>query len=189
MILQGESISFPTVKIVNLANSGFHCLSIFAFKCIVIQQWETVVLQSMSFEALSCKGGASISICTSRALVLRILVWHLLGSTTVTLLPCILSYGGTRLPIDSYIQHFILATEETTVKQQVSYRLSHANPGRGNQELQQSAGQINGESPLLKPTGIQLATNFMLSTTNGEHRKLIGIETVIVFGYKVRFVL
>ena len=90
-------------------NSGFRCLSKFAFKCSVIQQQETVVLESMSFEALSCKGGASISICTSRALILRVLVWHLLGSTTVIMLPCILTRGGTRLPIDSHIQHFILA--------------------------------------------------------------------------------
>ena len=58
-------------------NSGFHCLSKLAFKCSVIQQWETFVLESMLFEALSCKGGASISICTSRALILRVLVWHL----------------------------------------------------------------------------------------------------------------
>ena len=90
-------------------NSGFRCLSEFAFKCSVIHQRETVVLESMSFEALSCKGGASISICTSRALILCALVWHLLGSTTVIMLPCILTGGGTRLPIDSHIQHFILA--------------------------------------------------------------------------------
>ena len=64
----------------------------------------------MSFEALSCKGGASISICTCRALILRVLVWHLLGSTTVIMLPCMLTRGGTRLPIDSHIQYFILAT-------------------------------------------------------------------------------
>ena len=57
------------------------------FKCSAIQERETVVLESMSFEALSCKGGASISICTSRALILRVLVWHLLGSTTVIILP------------------------------------------------------------------------------------------------------
>ena len=55
-------------------NSGFRCLSKFAFKCSVIQQRETVVLGSMSFEALSCKGGASTSICTSGALVLHVLV-------------------------------------------------------------------------------------------------------------------
>ena len=96
-------------------NSGFRCLFKFAFKYSVMQQRETVVLESMSFEALNCKGSASISICTSRALILRVLVWHLLGSTTVIMLPCILTHGGTRLLIDSHIQHFILATEETTV--------------------------------------------------------------------------
>ena len=72
---------------------------LFMFKCSVIQQWETVVLESMSYDALSCKGGASLSIYTSRALTLRVLVWHLLGSTIVIM-----------LPIDSHIQHFILAT-------------------------------------------------------------------------------
>ena len=103
-------------------NSGFRCLSKFAFKCSVVQQRETVVLTSMSFEALGCKGGASISICTSKALILRVLVWHLLGSTS-NYATCILTHGGTRLPIDSDIQHFILATYETPVTQQVSYRL------------------------------------------------------------------
>ena len=93
-----------------MPNSGFRSLSKFAFKCSVIQQRQTIVLESMSFEAFSCKkGGASISICTSRALVLRVLVWHILGSTTVIMLPCILTRGGTRLPIDSHIQHFIVA--------------------------------------------------------------------------------
>ena len=33
----------------------------FAFKCSVIQQRETAVLESMPFEALSCKGGASLA--------------------------------------------------------------------------------------------------------------------------------
>ena len=63
-------------------NSGFRSLSKFEFKCSVIQQRVTVVLDFMSFEALSCKkGGASISICTSRALMLGVLVWHILGFT------------------------------------------------------------------------------------------------------------
>ena len=108
-MLQDESISFPTLRIVIMFNSVFRSLSKFAFKCSVIQQRETVVLDSMSFEALSCKGGASISICTSRTLIFRVLVWHILRSTTVAMLPYILTRGGTRLPIDSHIQHFILA--------------------------------------------------------------------------------
>ena len=74
MILQDEPISFPTLRVVIMFNSGFRCLSKFALKFSVIQQRETVVLGSMSFEALSCKGGASISICTSRDLVLSVLV-------------------------------------------------------------------------------------------------------------------
>ena len=82
----------------------------FVFKCSFIQQRETVVLESMSFGAFSCKGGASISICTAKALILRVLIWHLLGSTTVIMLPCMLTRGGTRLSIDSHIQHFIFAT-------------------------------------------------------------------------------
>ena len=52
--------------------SGFRSLSKLEFKCSVIQQRVTVVLDFMSFEALSCKGGASISICTSRALMLGV---------------------------------------------------------------------------------------------------------------------
>ena len=91
-------------------NSGFRSLSKFELKCSVIQQRVTVVLDFMSFEALSCKGGTSISICTFGALILRVLVWHILGSTTVIMLPCMLTRGGTRLFLDSHIQHFILAT-------------------------------------------------------------------------------
>ena len=89
-------------------NSGFRSLSKFEFKCSGIQQRGAIVLDSMSFEALSCKGGASISICMSRALILRVLVWHLLGSTTVILLPCMLTRGGNLLPIDSHISILFL---------------------------------------------------------------------------------
>ena len=66
LILQDESISFPTLRIVIMFNSGFRSLSKVGFKCSGIQQRGTVVLDSMSFEALSCQGGASICICTSK---------------------------------------------------------------------------------------------------------------------------
>ena len=66
LVLQDESISFPTLRIVTMFNSGFRSLSKFGFKCSGIQQRGTVVLDSMSFEALSCQGGASICICTSK---------------------------------------------------------------------------------------------------------------------------
>ena len=67
--------------------------------------------------------------------------------------------------------------------------LSNANPGRGHQELRRSTGHINGEGSLLKSTGIQFATKPVLGTTNGEHQKLIDVETVSLFGYEGRFVL
>ena len=77
----------------------------------------------MPFQALSCKGSALISICTFKALILRILVWHLLGSTTLLMPACILTYyGGTRLLTDLHIQHIVFTAEETTVAQQVSHR-------------------------------------------------------------------
>ena len=58
------------------------------------------------------------------------------------------------------------------------------------QELRQSRGHIKGESPLLKPTGIQNATTSMLGpTTNGEHRKLIGVTTMFLFGYGIQLLL
>ena len=52
-------------------NSDLRSLFKFEFKCSGVQQRQrgAIVLDSMSFEALSCKGGASISICTSRALI------------------------------------------------------------------------------------------------------------------------
>ena len=46
---RGESIFFPTLRIVIMFNSGFRCLSKLAFKCSVKQQRETFVLEFMSF--------------------------------------------------------------------------------------------------------------------------------------------
>ena len=67
--------------------------------------------------------------------------------------------------------------------------LPNAYPGRGHQELRRSTGHINGESPLLEPTGIHFATKSMLGTINVKHQKLIGVETMSLFGYEIRFVL
>ena len=41
----------------------------FTFKGDVIQQMKTVVLRSISFQALGCKDGARISICPFKALI------------------------------------------------------------------------------------------------------------------------
>ena len=40
-----------------------------------------------------------------------------------------------------------------------------------------------------KLTGIQIATKPMLGTTNREHRKLIGVEMMSLFGYEIQFLL
>ena len=68
--------------------------------------------------------------------------------------------------------------------QQVSYR-----PIKGQSRSWPSkftaavSGSHKGESPQLKLTGIQYATTSMLgTTTNGEHRKLIGVKTRLCLG-------
>ena len=104
----------------------------------------------MSFQALSCKGGALISICTFQAMVFRILIWHLFGSATVIMLPCIslmvvLVYSLIHTFSVLYLQLKKLRRYNKSV-----INLSNANPDRGHQELRRSTGHINGESPLLK---------------------------------------
>ena len=92
LILQGKSISSPTLRIVIVFNSGFHCLSKFAFKYSVMQQRY---------------GSSSRSTCS------------------------------------------------------VDFEL----------------------------TGIQIATKPMLGTTNLEHRKLIRVKMMSLFGYGIQFLL
>ena len=103
-----------------------------------MQQREIFVLESIPFQALSYKGGALISICMSKALILRMLRWHLLGSTTAIILPSIPTYDVTCLLIDSHIQRIVVATEETTVTQQVRRRPIKRH--RGHKELRPSTG-------------------------------------------------
>ena len=74
----------------------------------------------------------------SKALILRILGWHLLGSTTAIMLPSIPTYGVTCLLIDSHIQRIVVETEETTVTQQVSHTPTQRH--RGHKELRPSTG-------------------------------------------------
>ena len=79
--------------------------------------------------------------------------------------------------VDSHIQRIVLATEETTVTQQVSHRdldLSNANLARRSQRGTKVNGSHHGDSSLLKPTGIQIATKPFRGPTNREHREFIG---------------
>ena len=39
-------------------------------------------------------------------------------------------------------------------------------------------GSHHGDSPLLRPTGIQIATKSLPGPANREHRKLIGVKTM-----------
>ena len=44
-------------------------------------------------------------------------------------------------------------------------------------------------SPDFKLTGIKIVTKHMPGTTNRKHRKLIGVNTMSLFGYGIQFVL
>ena len=82
------------------------------------------------------------------------------------------------LLFDSHIQRIVLATEETTVTQQVSHRpikyQSRSWPQRGTKVN----GSHNGDNLLLRPTGIEIATKPLPGPTNREHRKGIRAKTI-----------
>ena len=60
--------------------------------------------------------------------------------------------------VDSHIQRIILATEETTVTQQVSHRPIKCQSRLWSQRGTKVNGSHHGDNPLLRPTGIQIAT-------------------------------
>ena len=93
----------------------------------------------------------------------------------------------TCLPIDSHMQHIVLATEETTVIQHFSHRPIKCQSQLWSQRGTTVNGSRNGDSPLLKPSGVRIATKPRPGTTNCEHRKLIGVKTVSLFGYGLQF--
>ena len=62
------------------------------------------------------------------------------------------------LLIDSHIQRIVLATEETTVTQQVSHRPIKRQSRLWSQRGTKVNGSHHGDNPLLRPTGIQIAT-------------------------------
>ena len=74
----------------------------------------------------------------------------------------LLSYRGDRLVVvvvvDSHIQRIVLATEETTVTQQVSHRPIKRQSRLWSQRGTKVNGSHHGDNPLLRPTGIQIAT-------------------------------
>ena len=60
--------------------------------------------------------------------------------------------------VDSHIQRIVLATEETTVTQQVSHRPIKRQSRLWSQRGTKVNGSHHGDNPLLRPTGIQIAT-------------------------------
>ena len=60
--------------------------------------------------------------------------------------------------VDSHIQRIVLATEETTVTQQVSHRPIRCQSRLRSQKGTKVNGLDRGDNALLRPTGIQIAT-------------------------------
>ena len=60
--------------------------------------------------------------------------------------------------LDSHIQRVVIATEETTVTQQVSRRPIKYQSRLWSQRGTKVKGSHHGDNPLLTPTGIQIAT-------------------------------
>ena len=63
--------------------------------------------------------------------------------------------------VDSHIQRIVLATEETTVTQQVGHRPIKCQSRSRSQRGTKVNGSHHGDNPLLRPTGIQIATKSM----------------------------
>ena len=66
--------------------------------------------------------------------------------------------GVVVVVVDSHIQRIVLATEETTVTQQVSHRPIKRQSRLWSQRGTKVNGSHHGDNPLLRPTGIQIAT-------------------------------
>ena len=60
--------------------------------------------------------------------------------------------------VHSHVQRIVLATEETTVTQQVSHRPIECQFRLWSQRGTKVNGSHRGDNPLLRPTGIQIAT-------------------------------
>ena len=69
---------------------------------------------------------------------------------------------------DSHVQRIVLATEETMATQQVSHRPIKCQSRLWSQRGTKVNGSHHGDNPLLRPTGIQIATkSYAGSTSNG----------------------
>ena len=79
--------------------------------------------------------------------IVLVVVYHLLSEGVVVV-----------VVVDSHIQRIVLATEETTVTQQVSHRPIKCQSRLWSQRGTKVNGSHHGDNPLRRPTGIQIAT-------------------------------
>ena len=81
--------------------------------------------------------------------------------------------------VDSHIQRIVRATtEETTATQQVIHRPIKCPSCSWSQRGMKVNGLHDGDNPLLRPTGIQIAIKHLPDSTIREHRKRIGVQTM-----------
>ena len=71
---------------------------------------------------------------------------------------CQTTRHATVVVVDSHIQRIVLAAKETTVTQQVSHRPIKCQSRLWSQRGTKVNGSHHGDNPLLRPTGIQIAT-------------------------------
>ena len=74
--------------------------------------------------------------------------------------------------VDSHIQRIVLATEETTATQQVSHRPIKCQSRLWSQRGPKVNGSHHGDNPLLRPTGIQIATKKVMRLCKQWHRPI-----------------
>ena len=73
--------------------------------------------------------------------------------------------------VGSHVQRIALATEETTVTQQVSHKPIKCQSRLWSQRGTKVNGSHHGDNPLLRPAGIQIATEKLCdSTSNGTYQ-------------------
>ena len=90
-------------------------------------------------------------------------------------------HAGTLVVVGSHMQRIVLAAKETTVTQEVSHRRIKCQSRWWSQICTKkvNGSHHHGHSPLLKPTGVQIATKPIPGPTNREHRKLIRVKTTM----------
>ena len=86
--------------------------------------------------------------------------------------------------VDSHIQRIVLATEETTVTQQVSHRPIKCQSRLWSQRGTKVNGSHHGDNPLLRPTGIQIATKSYAALQAMAYLMLVWLQSSQIRGFR-----